>query len=124
MRATTYFSEGSDRTYVIALAVVILLGAAEITALAIHYAGQLLATRRSAPPAAAVVEKAAPQVTPAAIPPAAPAPTASTEPAATQPPSSSAAASAAERLLKEATSLRERGDITNALARLQDAAQR
>ena len=37
---------------------------------------------------------------------------------------SAAALSVAEKLLKEATELRDKGDTTNALARLQDAAQR
>ena len=46
-----------------------------------------------------------------------------TAPAAT-PAASNEALSVAERLLKEATLLRERGDTTNALARLQDASQR
>lgn len=124
MRATAYISEDSDRTYLVALAIVVLLGAAEILALTIHYAGQARAARRSAPPAPAVAEKAAPQVTPAAITPAAPAPTASTEATAAPSAPSHTALSAAEQLLKEASSLRERGDTTNALARLHDAAQR
>ncbi|HEV3409254.1 MAG TPA: hypothetical protein VG095_03105, partial [Chthoniobacterales bacterium] len=45
-------------------------------------------------------------------------------PAVAQTTPSMAALSVAEHLLKEATLLRERGDTTNALARLQDAAQR
>ncbi|HKP93524.1 MAG TPA: hypothetical protein VJS88_06480, partial [Chthoniobacterales bacterium] len=50
----------------------------------------------------------------------APAPPATT----TQSTPSAAALSVAEKLLKEATELRDKGDTTNALARLQDAAQR
>src|SRR5207248_9465895 len=42
----------------------------------------------------------------------------------TQSTPSAAALSVAEKLLKEATELRDKGDTTNALARLQDAAQR
>jgi hypothetical protein len=64
-----------------------------------------------------------------------PAPTAATTTAATttttapatttsQSTPSAAALSVAEKLLKEATELRDKGDTTNALARLQDAAQR
>ena len=44
--------------------------------------------------------------------------------ASTQTTPSAAALSVAEKLLKEATELRDKGDTTNALARLQDAAQR
>jgi tetratricopeptide (TPR) repeat protein len=53
-----------------------------------------------------------------------PAPATTTSTTTTQSTPSSAALSAAERLLKEATELRDKGDTTNALARLQDAAQR
>src|SRR5207253_5439250 len=59
----------------------------------------------------------APAATPVATaPPLAPATVQSTP--------SAAVLSTAERLLKEATELRDKGDTTNALARLQDAAQR
>ncbi len=124
MRATTYTPARPDRTLTIALAIVALFGAAEIAALAIHYLGQTRAARRAAqPPAAVVAEQAAPSVTPVAVIPPAPAPTVASTATAQAPPGN-VALSAADRLLKEANALRERGDTTNALARLQDAAQR
>src|SRR5207302_11293743 len=83
--------------------------------------GRLRIARTTVQPAVAVTAP-----TPAA--PAAPAaPTASTasiaSPAAAASPSTSAL-SVADRLLKEATELRERGDTTNALARLQEASEK
>ena len=74
-------------------------------------------TPAPAPPT--VAEKTTPAApttatTPAVAPPA----------ATTQSSPSTAALSIAERLLKEATELRDKGDTTNALARLQDASQR
>src|SRR3954463_9067977 len=68
-----------------------------------------------APSVPAVAEKTTP----------APASTAATTTTTTtQTTPSTAALSIAEKLLKEATELRDKGDTTNALARLQDAAQR
>jgi tetratricopeptide (TPR) repeat protein len=104
-------SSPSDRTYSVAVGVILVFAAVEILAIAIHFGaerGAERATLRSirAPATAASVKPAA---TPA--PPQASAP-------------SSAALSASDRLLKEANVLRERGDTANALARLQDASQR
>ena len=123
MRAGSFSSPvGPDRTFPIAIAIVSVLGAAQLIAVALHYTGKYRAARRAAEPTI-VAEPAVPSATapPLATPP---------EPAATMPPAaaqttpSNAALSAAEQLLRDATLLRERGDTTNALARLQDAAQR
>src|SRR5205085_1220409 len=70
------------------------------------------------PPSAIVAPTAAPTMAPAAGPSIAP-----TVAAAPASPSTSTL-SVADRLLKEATSLRERGDTTNALARLQQATEK
>ncbi|MBA2241553.1 MAG: tetratricopeptide repeat protein [Chthoniobacterales bacterium] len=123
MRATI-FTSGPDKTFAIALAIVALVGALEIAAVAIHYLGQRRAVAPAAPPSAATVEPATPRVAPAAATSPSPAPALTQGSTAAQSTPSNAALSAAEHLLKEATSLRERGDTTNALARLQEAAQR
>ena len=77
-----------------------------------HYNDRARSARRGAEPLATAtqLEVAAP-ATSQAVAPAAPT-------------TSSAVLSATESLLQEATSLREKGDTTNALARLQDAVQR
>ena len=109
-----------DKIFTIALAVVAIFGAAQIAGVAVHYVGKARAEYAAAQP-----KVVAPPVEPAK-PTAAPAPieeTTAAAPAAVQSPPSAAVLSTAERLLKEATELRDRGDTTNALARLQDAAQ-
>jgi Tetratricopeptide repeat len=65
----------------------------------------------TAPSIAPVVAPSVPAVAPSAV-------------AAASAPPSTPALSATDRLLQEATALRERGDTNNALARLQEAAQR
>jgi hypothetical protein len=124
MRATTFSSSTRpDKTFRIAVTAAAVIGAAEILAVALHYTGKARAARKAAEPAVAAqpaAPTAAPSAAPttaAAIPQAVPATAAQTTP-------SNAALSVAEHLLKEATLLRERGDTTNALARLQDASQR
>ena len=132
MSATTFPSpKRPDRTFAIAVALAALLGAAQLIAVGSHYAGRVRAARKAAEPAVVATQ---PVTQPATTPPAvapdtqspAPmvAPVASPPPAAAQASPSNAALSIAEQMLKEATLLRERGDTTNALARLQDAAQR
>ena len=123
MRAGTLTSPmRPDRTYAIAIAIVSVLGAAQLLAVALHYAGRYRAAQRAAQPTI-VAEPAVPSATaPALATP--PEPAATMPPAAIQATPSNAALSVAEHLLKEATLLRERGDTTNALARLQDASQR
>lgn len=129
--ATTTLSPsgGPDRTFAIAVAVVALFGAAQVIAVGAHYVGKARAARE-ANQALVVTAK------PAVPTPAATAATTTADntaaPAASAAPSASAATAQgspttealAENLLKEATLLRERGDTANALARLQDAAQR
>ncbi len=129
MGATIFSSSGRpDRTFAIAVAVVALFGAAELIAIGAHYAGKARAARKAnqalvvtAEPAVTTPAPAAAAATPGSAPAASAAPTAATSTAKASP--SSEAVSVAERLLKEATLLRERGDTTNALARLQDAVQ-
>ena len=123
MPATTLTPARPDRTFAIALAIVALLGVAELVAVAIHYLGQMRAGP-VAQPSAPVATPAAPSVTPAGVVQPAPQPGASAISSTAQSTPSDAALSAAEGLLKEATLLRERGDTSNALTRLQDAAQR
>lgn len=95
-----------SRTAIIALAAIGLL---EFGAVAVHY---VQSYRAAHPPKPAAV-------VPAATPVATAAPSASAAPAAAA--AASTPASPADRVLQEATSLRERGDNANALARLQDA---
>ena len=118
MRATSLVSPGRpDKTFSIALAVVALLGLAEVAAVGIHFGGRYLAARRGGQTS---IVAAQPSSTPAEVASSAASPATTTS----TPAASNAALSVAEHLLQEATLLRERGDTTNALARLQDASQR
>src|SRR3954463_13643100 len=116
-----------DKMFRIALLLVAAFGAAELAGLGVFYAGKWRAEYVAAHP-----KPIAPAATPAPSVPAvaekttpAPASTATTTTTTTaQTTPSAAALSVAEKLLKEATELRDKGDTTNALARLQDAAQR
>ncbi|MGI8820173.1 MAG: tetratricopeptide repeat protein [Chthoniobacterales bacterium] len=124
MRATYFPSpSGPDRTYLIAVVVAAVLGGCELLAVGVHYAQVRAARKAAEAPVVAAAASPAPSVAApsTANPATTPAPGASTVP---QTVPSNAALSAAERLLQEAASLRARGDTTNALARLQDAAQR
>ena len=110
----------------IALLLVAIFGAAELAGLGVFYIGKWRAEYVAAHP-----KPVAPAVTPAPSAPvvaekttSAPATAPSAPAASTQTTPSAAALSVAEKLLKEATELRDKGDTTNALARLQDAAQR
>lgn len=117
MRATTFTSPGSpDKTFAIAVATAAILGAAELLAVVLHYTGRnrAAALQPAAPTPVTVTQSATPA--PLAVAPPAPAPAAATP--------SNAVLSVAEDLLREASLLRERGDTTNALARLRDAAER
>src|ERR1700736_2565401 len=116
-----------DRMFRIAVWLVAIFGAAELAGLGGFYAGKWRAEYVAAHP-----KPTAPAVTPAPSAPAvaekttpasAPATTTTSTTTAQSTPSA-AALSVAEKLLKEATELRDKGDTTNALARLQDAAQR
>jgi tetratricopeptide (TPR) repeat protein len=108
----------TDKVFRIALLVVLAFAAAEIASLGVFYINRWRTEYVAAHPKVT----APPAATPAAVAPPA-ADTAVNAPA-TQSSPSAAALSAAERLLKEATELRDKGDTTNALARLQEAAQR
>lgn len=108
-----------DKVFRIALLVVLAFGAAEIAGLGVFYLNrwrtEYIAAhpKVTAPPAATPAPSAPPvaqNITPA--------------PADVQATPSTAALSIAERLLKEATQLRDKGDTTSALARLQEASQR
>ncbi|MBV9010382.1 MAG: tetratricopeptide repeat protein [Verrucomicrobia bacterium] len=107
-----------DRIFSVALWVVLAFAAAELLAVIIHYGERLrehqAAARTTEMRAAATPATSSPRRAANASPP----------DSALNPPASSAAVSASDRLLKEATVLRERGDTANALARLQEAAQR
>ncbi|MEY2563469.1 MAG: hypothetical protein QOH88_1662 [Verrucomicrobiota bacterium] len=114
-----------DKIFRGALWVVAIFGAAQLSLVGIHYIAraraQYVAAHPNVPAVPAVpAATPAPAVsTPAPVQAATPAP-----PVAVQSPPSAAVLSTAEKLLKEATELRDRGDTTNALARLQDASQR
>src|SRR6187551_3057392 len=132
MQATSFFSTGrSDKNFTIAIALIAILGVAELIAIGTHYAGRMRAARKAVPPAAVTTEPVAPVIAPSVAPETAAAqaqpsaaPPAAAPAAAPQSTPSTAALSVAENLLKEATLLRERGDTNNALARLQEASQR
>ena len=112
-----------DKMFRIAIWLVMAFAAAELAGLGVFYAKKWRADYVAAHP-----KPVAPAVTPAPSAPAVaeqPGPATTTTTATTaQTTPSSAALSIAEKLLKEATELRDKGDTTNALARLQDAAQR
>ncbi len=110
-----------DRTFAVALALVGLLGAAELLGIAFYYGGRARAARLAAQPTVTAARAASPVARLPALtqnqPASAPAATAQSAP-------SSEALSVADRLLQEATALRDRGDTTSAIGRLQEAAQR
>src|SRR5436189_1470437 len=105
-------SSPSDRTYSVAVGLILAFAALEILAIAIHFGAEYRAehaTLQSLKRPAASTSAKPPAPLPLPAQPDAP---------------RSAALSASDRLLKEANVLRERGDTANALARLQDASQR
>jgi hypothetical protein len=107
-----------DRIFAIALGVVAIFGALEIAGVAVHYIGRARDQYTASHPVASA---------PAAPPKATAAPvqgTTSLPPVEAKSPPNASVLSTADRLLKEATELRDKGDTTNALARLQEAAQR
>ncbi|MEY2439597.1 MAG: hypothetical protein QOI34_982 [Verrucomicrobiota bacterium] len=124
MRSLTFPSSSQvDWSFRMGLGLVALFAAVEIFGVSYHYLGRIRTSHATAQPAVAVTAPTPAPPMPTAAPSVASAPvvapTASV-PAAT----STSTASVADRLLKEATALRERGDTTNALARLQEAAQK
>jgi len=111
MPVFAFFPHRPDRPFMYALALVALFGALQLGAVGIYYAERQRAAH-------AATQQPSVTATQASVAPA------SGQSAAVQTPPNAAALSVADRLLKEATQLRDRGDTTNALARLQDAAQR
>ena len=104
-----------DKVFRIAVLLVLAFGAAELAGLGVFYINRWRTEYVAAHP-----KVTAPAATPVAS---APAVAENAAPATAGTPSA-AALSAAERLLKEATQLRDKGDTTSALARLQEASQR
>src|ERR1044071_8035640 len=117
MEAATLSPTPPDKILAIALGLVAVFGAVEVIGVAIYYIGHARTEAATAHPKAQTAPVPAPQATAAPVEQ-----TALPTPAVQSPPSA-AMLSAAERLLKDATLLREQGDTTNALARLQEAAQ-
>jgi tetratricopeptide (TPR) repeat protein len=108
-----------DPTFSVGLGLVVILALAEIFAATSYYVGRIRAAQASAQSVAAAMVR--PAVSPAAS--AAPAPSVaqpapSSETVAQTPPPS-----LVDQLLREGVELRERGDTTTALARLQEASE-
>src|SRR4051812_44307918 len=108
-----------DWGFRIGLGLVALFAAAEIASVGYYYAGQARLGHRTTQPAVIATAPspaaAAPEVAPATTP--AIAPSVAAVPASPAP--AAATLSPADQLLQEAKTLRERGDTTTALARLQ-----
>jgi hypothetical protein len=117
MEAANLSPTPPDRIFAIALGLVAIFGAGEIAGIAVHFIGRARAEYAAAHPKALAAPAAAPKTT------AAPADQTTLAPTTVQSPPSAAVLSVAERLLKDATLLRDQGDTTNALARLHEAAQ-
>jgi Tetratricopeptide repeat len=107
----------TDKSFNVGLGLVILFAIAEIGAVGIHYLGGMRPARVSVAP------QQVPAPLPSVAPSAPPVALAVAPPSAALSPATSTI-SVADRLLKEANAARESGDTVNALARLQDAAQR
>jgi tetratricopeptide (TPR) repeat protein len=126
MRALTFYSSPrTDRSFKVGLALVMVFAGAEALSLSVYYAGRIGANRPAASPKVTAVT--APRAGAVTLPRVTPAPPPTLKPLATPAPmlsSSTSALSAADRLLKEASELRERGDTTSALARLQEASEK
>jgi len=107
----------SDKTLAAALGFVVLFGVAELVAVGYYYAARTPAAYKLTQPATSTISSALPSAEePAAV--TVPETSAESTTAATQ-----AAVSMGDRLLRQARKLRERGDTTTALARLQEAVQ-
>jgi tetratricopeptide (TPR) repeat protein len=110
-------SARTDKSFQVGLIAVVVFAVAEIFVAGVHY----VSTRRPA------TLSVAPRSVPAAIPSAAPSAPAVALTVASPAPGltpATSTVSVADRLLKQANAARENGDTVNALARLQDAAQR
>ena len=121
MASLSFVSSGrADRSFQIGLSLVIFFAVAELLIAGFHYIGTMrpASVTTAAAPARqvpAAIPSAAPSAPPVALTVASPSP--ALEPA-------TSTMSVADRLLKQANAARESGDTVNALARLQDAAQR
>src|SRR6266404_3022305 len=107
----------TDKSFNIGLGLVVLFAMAETGAVGIHYLG------RMRPAQVAVVPREIPAPLPSAAPSAPPVALPLTSAAAGLTPATTVA-SEIDRLTKQAQAARDSGDTVNALARLQDAAQR
>jgi hypothetical protein len=105
----------TDTNFNVGLGLVVIFAAIEIFSASFYYIGRIRTARMSAHPAIATMERhvaasPAPTLTQPAVSPALAA--------------SPSAPSEVDRLVQEATELRDRGDTTNALARLHEASER
>ena len=107
----------ADKSFNIGLGLVILFAVAEIGAVGVHYIG------RMRPATVAVAPREIPAALPSIAPSAPPVALPVTSPAAQLTPPTTVS-SEIDRLTKQAQAARESGDTVNAVARLQDAAQR
>ena len=114
MRILFSRAEQPDWSFNVGLGLVAILAAAEIFGASFYYIGRLRAARRSAQSVVAVAARPAPAAAPESIRPGVAPENATPSPA----------PSLVDQLLKEAAELRDRGDMTNALARLHEAAER
>ena len=123
MQAITFPSAlRSDKTIASAWTVLALFAAAQLFAVAFHYAARIRAGKTAATPSI-TASTAKPSGTASASSAATPMQQPSSINSLTQPPTTIVSPSKADRLLREAKALRDRGDTTNALALMQEAAQ-
>lgn len=109
----------TDKVFRIAMLVVLAFGAAEVASLGVFFINRWRTEYVAAHP-----KVTAPAATPVASAPPIAETTTNVPAATTELTPSAAALSSAEVLLKKAVELRDKGDTTSALARLQEAAQR
>jgi tetratricopeptide (TPR) repeat protein len=114
----------NDWGFRIGVTLIALFAAAEISGVGYYYAGRARAGHRTAEPAAVAITAPTPAPAPPVIAPSTAPTVAPSAVAAASAPPSTPVVSSTDRLLQEATALRQRGDTNNALARLQEAAQR
>src|SRR5215831_2825043 len=114
MRILISHAKQADPNFAIGLGLIAALAAAEIFAASFYYLARIRSTRTSGQPFA-MTSTSRPAVPPPSIAPP------KSSPATSAP---SAQLSTVDRLLQEAIELRDRGDTTNALARLHEASER
>lgn len=116
-------SPHADRSFQIGLGAVLLFAAMEFSALSFHYLRRFQPTRPVAEPAAATEPAKAPNVAARVVPE--PATQAVASPAAVVPRHPAVwPPGEVDRLVRDAVALRSKGDMTNALSRLHEAAER